>query len=416
MTKTLKKAIILQNNLYCLPENRLAEYHGAIFAEEFRRRGVEATKMVLGDPEKDKPISPLLSVSSTNQRLSAKWWQSQAADLVIFYGGQDVKNIPVMRAIKEGLPDSKLILKMDAAYGPLTHSATDIKKSIAAIYTKTRNGHWKHGKDGAIPGSFAIAAANALIKTALSQTPRSIKKILSLFERADFVSYENTSALTEAQHYCISHNRPDLATKIIWVGYPVRRTYLEPRPEIARKPASIISIANWKHAKDLGLHAAALAEVFRRHSTAQFTLIGNNSSQLLGMISSILPSAVGRIEQINEISNKSLPDYLFRSLVFMLCSSSEGICSAVIEALCAGCSTALSSGPGVPCFKEFVADDCGTQAVSRTPSVMADAVLKELSLWETRTRNPEHIRQTWSKTLVPNLCEHICEVTGFQLP
>lgn len=412
----LKKAIILQNNPYRLPENRLAEYHGAIFAEEFRRHGVDATKMVLGDPEKDKPISPLLSVSSMNQRLSTKWWQSQAADLVIFYGGQDVKNIPVMRAIKEGLPNSKLILKMDAAYGPLTHSVTDIKKSIAAIYTKTRHGHWKHGKDGAIPGSFATAAATALIKTALSQTPRSIKKILSLFERADFVSYENASALTEAQHYCISHNRSDLATKIIWVGYPVRRTYLEPRPKIARKPASIISIANWKHAKDLGLHAAALAEVFRRHSTARFTLIGNNSSQLLDMIVSTLPSAAGRIEQINEISNQSLPDYLFRSQVFMLCSFSEGICSAVIEALCAGCSAALSTGIGVPCFTEFVADDCGTQANTRSVADMANAVLSELDLWKLKKRDPNHIRQIWSRTLVPNLCEHICEVTGFQLP
>lgn len=413
MKRYLKKAIILQNNPYRLPENRLAEYHGATFAEEFHRRGVEATKMVVGDPEKDRPISDLLSISSMEQRLSPDWWRQQDCDLIIFYGGQNPKNIPVLRTIKQGLPNCSLVLKMDAAYGPFLPTLKQFVDSLRALYVKDRHGHV--GPQGHSSAPPILALARAAVKTLINCTPSHQRTLIRLFEIPDFVSYENVSALKEAQLWTEWHHRRALYQKLVWLGYPVRATFAAPRA-IERKPGSIISVANWKHAKDLPLHSKSLALVLEKAPQATATLIGEHSKELLQMVLHHSPAAETRIVQIDEISNKALPDYLHAAEVFQLCSLTEGICSSVIEALCCGCSVALSTGIGVPCFTEFADDNCGTQARTRSVPDMADAVLSELELWKLKKRDPNHIRQKWSRTLVPNLCEHICEVTGFQLP
>lgn len=414
MKRTLQKAVIVQNNLYCMPENRLAEYHGAIFAEAFQRLGVSATKMVLGDPATQHPQSPILSISSMEQRLSPEWWKEQGYDLILFYGGHDLKNIPVLRAIKQGLPASPLILKTDAAYGPAIPTARQLGQTFRTFYIKDRHGHVGPQGHGSAPPVLALA--RAMGKVFVNASPAYQRALVSLFEIPDYVSYENISALQEAQNWAIWNERQDLRDKIIWLGYPVREAFASPQTSVIRKTGSIISVANWKHAKDLPLHARALAVVLRERPSASATLIGEDSQRVLQMTLQHFPEAEPRITQINELSNKALPAHLQAAEVFQLCSFTEGICSAVIEALCCGCSAALSTGLGVPCFKEFVADDCGTQAISRRPRDMADAILHELDLWESGKRDPEHIRAVWSKTLVTNLCQHLCDATGLALP
>lgn len=413
MSNILRKAVFVQNNVYHLPENRLAEYHGAIFAEEFRKHGVQATKMVLGDPDIDKPISQLLHVSSLKQRLSPVWWKAQGYDLIVFYGGLDLANLPVIRAIKEGLPCSSLILKMDAATGQSVTRPRDLVKDFHRCFMQDRHGHVVNGEHA--QNNFLSSMLVAGARTLRSTLPHCRRQYRELFSVPDFVSYELQMAVAQSRNWSRHYKYHDLVDKFIWLGYPVRSEFAEPL-DIRRKPGSIISVANWKHAKDLNLHAQALSEVFMKHPTATATLIGEDSAVLQNMILRQTPSSADRIVQISEISNKDLPVHLQSSQVFMLCSFTEGVCSAVIEALCSGCSTALSTGPAVPCFKEFVANDCGTQAKSRSFPDMANAVLNELALWETNARNFDHIRQTWNCTLVPNLCSHICETCGYSYP
>ena len=414
--RTLKKAVIVQNNPYTVPENRLAQYHGAIFAEAFTTLGVSATKMVLGDPATQRPQSPLLSVSSMRQRLDPEWWKNQGYDLIVFYGGQNPKNIPVLSAIKKGLPASPLILKMDAANGPSPQTFKHAVRSFCISYVKDRHGHVSAAAKGHGSAPPIISLARSAIKALISCNPAHSRQIAELFEVPDFISYENTSALLEAQQWADWYGRRDIRGKIIWLGYPVRDAFAQPQASVARKPNSIISIANWKHAKNLPLHSKSLALALGKNPSASATLIGENSKQLLDMTLRHMPEAATRITQINEISNTALPAHLQAAQVFQLCSFTEGICSAVIEALCCGCSAALSTGIGVPCFKEFTAQDCGTQAVANRPEDMANAILHELDLWSAGKRNPQHTRSVWSKTLSTPLCRHLCEVTGLELP
>lgn len=414
--KTLRKAVFVQPLNYSQDESRLSKYHGAIFAEKLQSWNVDATKMLIGDPEINKPKSSLLSVSSMQQRHSPEYWHQQKFDLVVVYGGESSANIPIFNAIKTGYPETRVILKMDSAYGPFMQNIQGVLKNMGVIYTKTRNGHWSHGKDGTHPGSRLISSLYAIRKAFMMLTPTYKNKLVRLYSAPDYVSFENRYALNQAKDFFEAIKRKNLAEKIIWLGYPVRDEFASLSKEEARKPFSVISVANWKHAKDLNLHAKTTAALLTRFPLSNFTIIGHNSGSLLKMIQSHISSQVHRVRQIDEVPNDELPSLLKTAQVFMLCSSSEGICSAVLEALCSGCSAALSTGIAVPCFSEFVENGCGTQAKSRRVRDMAQAVSAELKAWDEGLRKADEIKNQWEKTLVSNLCRHLCEVTGLVLP
>jgi glycosyltransferase involved in cell wall biosynthesis len=416
MNRCLKKAVFVQSIPYSPLEGRLAQYHGAIFAEKLREWGVDATKMVVGNPTKQIPTSPLLSISSPKQRVSPEFWREQAYDLVVLYGSEDIRNIPMMRAIKQGSPKTVLILKIHSAYGPFVQNFNGILKNMCVTYAKTRYGHWARGKDGAIPGSIVISLLKTMLQVIRMSSPLYKYDLLRVYEASDFFSFENMYVVEQAKNFFQYNKRPDLASKIVWLGYPVRDQFASITEQTTKKAASIISVANWKYSKDILLHAAAIALILQTNPKVHFTVIGANSRNLYDRIIKLVPDAAPQITQIEEVSNKDLPGYLLAAQVFMLCSFSEGNCSAVLEALCSGCSAALSSGIAVPCFKEFVEHDCGTQAASRSPTDMAAAVIKELSAWESGGRDPLAIKDRWSKTLVSNLCKHICRTAGFELP
>ena len=151
--------------------------------------GVTATKLVLGDPVTQRPASPLLSISSMEQRLSPEWWEEQQYDLIVFYGGQDFKNIPVLQAIKKGLPGSKLILKMDASNGPTSRNLLDLLNCSKTIYLKARFGCWSQGGDGTFRASRVTALALAAANARRYMSEKYISNLTLLFTIQDYVSY-----------------------------------------------------------------------------------------------------------------------------------------------------------------------------------------------------------------------------------
>lgn len=404
----------MQSIPYSRDEKRLAQYHGAIFAETLQTMGVDACKMVLGDPAQDQPESPLLDVSSVRHRISPDFWAHHGFDLVVVYGGENTRNLPMLKAIKNGSPETILVLKMDSANGPFRRIPTDLARAVKIAYLKDRHGHVRnHVHDSNAPHAAAIKAFFKLIRLL---SPAYSNQVRRLFEVPDFISYESRLALDEARLWLKSNRLESLGTKLIWLGYPVRDEFAKINDHTCRKPKSIISVANWTHAKDLVLHAKSLAIVLRTNPAAIFTLVGANSNKLYDLIINEFPAAAPRIRRIEEVLNTELPELLQTSNVFMLCSFTEGYCSVVAEALCSGCSVALSTGPAVPCFKEFSANHCGTQARSRRPEDMAEAVLNEIAAWENGLRDPVAIQARWSKTLVSNLCSRLAKTCGFELP
>lgn len=400
------KAVFVQSYLrYDKNEFRAAQYHGAIFAEEFCKNGHLAWKMVDGNPEVDIPISPLLLVSSQQQRISPDYWAEQKFDLIVVYGGHDLSFYPMYQAIKKGLPNCLLVLKTDAVHGMVEVSIKNILKTFTTYYVRIRNGGAKFLKWNGFDGTYKIPIIPSIV-FAIGKCVKSFlkheRKLLPLIDLVDYVSYENKYAIVETQDWLRRQKRKDLVDKIVWLGYPVRDSFALSIEGIIRQSNSIISVANWKHAKDIKLHAEAISLVFQKNQQSTLTIIGNNSDKLYDLIKRISPLHIHRVKVIKEIQNSELGKYLQCSQVFMACSIIEGICSTPIEAMSSGCSCALSSGCGVPCFSEFVQNNCGTQAKSRRPIDMAEAVLKELSLWQNGLRNSDTIKKEWSRTLVSN--------------
>lgn len=404
------KITFLQSIPYSADESRLAKYHGAIFAEEFQKRGVACTKMVLGDPTVAKPKSPLLSVSTREQRCSPAWWREQACDVAVVYGGTTPHDNPVMRAIHEGSPSTKIVLKADAAYATPRQTVQGVLQAMRVAYVQDRHGHTRRGEhDQSHPAVAALHAVACLVRLA---NPRYVRVHASTYRYPHVATFASQSVVEDQAAWLRHYGYVEEAERIRWHGYPVRKEFAYNGQ--SKRPRHVISVANWKHAKDIPLHGKALAKAFDSEPLLTFTVVGANSAMLVNEILRYAPQARTAITQYDELSQTDLPGLLMDAQVFLLCSHKEGYCSAVAEALCAGCSTALSTGIGVPCFREFVANGCGTQARSRSPEDMADALLSEIRKWEDGQRSPRVIAQEWSKTLAPSLCDRIlryCDAT-----
>ncbi|MEI8205756.1 MAG: glycosyltransferase [Kiritimatiellales bacterium] len=414
--KKLKKITFVQSAPYKEDETRLAQYHGAVFAEYLRGKGVDATKMVLGDSLKKKPSSPLLSISSYEERCSPEWWAKEDYDIVLVYGGMDFSYDPVFKAIKKGAPRTVVFLRMDAAYGPFFPKVRRLCQNFHITYVNDRYSHIFDPAVGhqsnSVFGALAIAAVNSLRVF----SPRHTRAIVEHFQLPDYVTYENQSALDDAKKWIQEYGGKRVEEKFIWCGFPIRASFSRILSEVERKPASILSVANWKPQKDIALHAKTTKIVLERCPEATFTIVGENSRRVFDRISRIAPEHIARVNVVEEIENKDLPSLYQSHQIHMLCSKVEGICSTPIEALSSGCSAALPPGVGVPCFREFVANDCGTLAVSRSPEDMANAVLKELELWESGVRTAEHMRNEWARTRVDRLCDILLEKAQLELP
>ena len=396
------KFIILQDIPYRTPEGALMQYHGAIWAEELRRRGHKATKMVVGDPATFTPESPLLSLSTIAQRQDSGFWSSQKTDCVLYYANPSKDCVRVVRAIKEGSPTTKVVSRIEAFWSPERRTIRSTCESLARHYIEARHCPTELFDQETRP------VFPALLRTIAGEAKRLLhnpaKEYLALAEASDITTFFFPRLVDEAQRWLKNHNRDDLAEQVRWAGYPVRPEF-HPAPGGSKVPGSVISVANWRHFKDPELTADAMAIVLRNDPNAIYTVIGQKSERVSNRILAAIPEAASRVHAFDHIDNCKIPELLASSQVLLLCSRREGIPSVLSEALCCGCSLALSTGLAVGAFKDYLAFGDGTQARSRCPSDMADAVLRELEEWRKRSRNCTD--ENWKRSSVSALCEQM---------
>ncbi len=396
------KFIILQDIPYRKPEGALAQYHGAIWAEELRRRGHEATKMVVGDPATITPESSLLSLSTFEQRRNPFFWRGQKADCVLYYANPSKECNRVVRAIKEGSQATRVISRIEAMWAPEQWTVGSACKALVRHYVEARHcptERFDREKRPIIPSLLRSIARES---RRLLRNPA--QDYLALAEASDVTTFFFPRLVEEAKRWLTSHGHPDLAERVQWAGYPVRPEF-HPVPDGSKVAGSVISVANWRHFKDPELTADAMVIVLRSNPNASYTVIGQKSERVANRILAAVPEAASRIQVFDHIDNWKIPGLLASSQVFLLCSYREGIPSVLSEALCCGCSLALSTGPAVDAFKDYLTFGDGTQACSRRPVDMADAVLHELEAW--RNGNRSNTGGNWEKSLVSTLCNQV---------
>lgn len=400
------KFIILQDIPYRRPEGALAQYHGAIWAEELRRRGHEATKMVIGDPNAISPKSPLLSLSTSEQRRDPAFWREQDADCVLFYAGPSVGCVDVVRAIKKGSPRTKVVSRIEAYWAPRKQTPRSLVRAFRECYANKRHcptERFDFEKRAILPALLRTVAATSRLWLRPSGNA-----LIQLVEASDRTTFFFPRLVEETKKFLRESNRPDLLDRIVWSGYPVRPEFRPPEPG-GKQPGSVISIANWRHFKDPELTADATSIVLRNDPQASFTVIGQKSDRVANRILASVPDAAPRLHSFDHVDNWRIPELLARAQVFLLCSYREGIPSVLSEALCCGCSLALSAGPAVGAFRDYLDHEDGTQAASRRPRDMADAVLSELAQWRLNNRNSFDISKRWSGTIVSSLCDELIQ-------
>ena len=398
------KIVILQPVPYHRPEGVLSQYHGAIWAEELQRRGHDAIKMVIGDPSETTPDSPLLSLSTIRQRLDPNFWRELGADIVLSYGGFATTDLRLVRAVKTGSPNTRLIARVEGLQAPRKRSLRASIGEFPARYVAARHCPTESFSKEKAPVVTALLRAVAQTVRSLAADPAG--SFLGLAETADAVTLFFPRLVKKTQSYLESAGRTDLLPKIHWAGYPVRREFAI-HPGCCKKSGHVISVANWRHFKDPELTADAMAIVLRERSDATYTVVGERSDRIAHRILARLPGAGSRIRAMDHVDNHRLPELMTDAVVFLLCSHREGIPSVLSEALCCGCSLALAPGAAVGAFRDYLAEGDGTLARSRHPRDMAHAVLRELDAWTDGSRKALDISQKWDKTRVRSLCDDL---------
>ena len=401
------KIIILQNVPYRHPEGTLAQYHGAIWAEELRRRGHDATKMVIGDPSLVSPESPLLSLSTQQQRMEPAFWRKCGADIILSYGGYSETDLQLVRAIKTGSPKTMFVARIEGLAAPAARSVRASLGAFPARYIAAR--HCPTESFAKEKASAGYAFLRALAQTVRSCITSPCGCFENLADAADAVTFFFPRLVEEAQDFLRQVGRADLSGKVRWAGYPVRPEFVPPTD--AKTSRTVVSVANWRHFKDPELTADAMAIVLRKCPKVTYTIIGQHSQRVASRIVEKNPDSSSQVIAREHIENKMLPSIISQSQVFLLCSYREGVPSVLSEALCCGCSLALSKGPAVGAFRDYLALGDGSQARSRHPQDMAEAILSELDAWASNRRNANMIANKWADTHVSSLCETLLSIS-----
>ena len=400
------KIIILQDIAYRFPENELAQYHGAIWAEELISRGHAATKMVIGDPATTRPRSPLLSVSTIKQRKDPAFWAAQKADIILYYVPTNYLGCDILKAIKQGSPRTMLVARIEGSRGPQIPSFSSFLNSFLGFYIRHRHCHVERHDHATLspPAACAYAAASTIHRYVHSNE----SVYCGIAHWADFITHSTDLAVLEETSFLRHFGQENCISKIVKMGYPIRSGF--PSGLQGKTPFSMISIANWKPVKDPELTAKAVASVLRDNPDATYTVIGKNSDDVTSVLQKLVPMAMNRVTTMDQISNKEIVRYLSSAQVFVCTSWTEGYCSACVEALCCGCSMALTSGHNLICFKDFVANGCGTQARTRRVSDMAAAIHHELDVWAKNPSRGIQISDCWKTSLAPVLCDQLLDL------
>ncbi len=404
MTRRLKTASFPLPMDYQVPELRFTLRDGARFCEHLQSRGVDATKLLRGDPAVQTPESPLLKLATSAQWIDPEWWRTERYDLVVMYG----RPRRAMAAIRQGAPETILCLKMDAGYGVAAEWVPSMS-TLARRYVFYRTVQER-------PALHALARAMATLCRNY-WGPQAIVRQKRLFSLPHFILYEHPAALEQTAGWFRRHGLPEWCRKLALIAHPVRDELTCTGNE-RREPDSMVSIANWTAAyKDARLLEATTHRVFARNATATLRLIGKGSLLLRERILEGCRASPDRIQALEFVHPTEMRQQLVDRQVYLGSSVCESFCIAVAEGLCCGCSAALAPGIGVPSFRYFASGGSGTVAGARSGEALAAAVETEFKRWRAGIHDPPASAARWGERFHTSpLTRKLCDLAGFSLP
>ena len=110
------------------------------------------------------------------------------------------------------------------------------------------------------------------------------------------------------------------------------------------------------------------------------------------------------------IYNEELPAVYGGAMVNYCPSMSEGTHISSAEALCCGCSVAVTPRRELNVVQWYTTRDSGSVSEADTPESLARAIHRELQLWKEGKRNPEAISNAWRNEFA--FRRAICKLLG----
>jgi glycosyltransferase involved in cell wall biosynthesis len=186
------------------------------------------------------------------------------------------------------------------------------------------------------------------------------------------------------------YKRPDLERKLHVTPHSVSDDILlHPLPG-SQKPRTILCGGRWDDPqKDVHLLTAALDRLLKQHPDLPVVIIGDGAANLLEPLARRC-SSVG---WLRAVPHANVPKLLLDCRVLVSSSRWEGYSILASEALCMGCTLAA---PPLPSFVSMAENGrFGTVSTGRNAVSLADAIERELELWDRGSRNPAEIAAVW---------------------
>lgn len=315
----------------------------------------------------------------------ADYWKSLGAEGVVLYAWAMPQFTGIARAIKQaGL---KLLVHLDSA-GWMSPRVDGWTYSKLVLHRFTRERGW------------IIGGARGLVSLARGWVPGlfDLPRIEHM-SLGDVIGVVSPLACERIRRFVRYYNREDVARKVRLSMHPVSPD-LKWQGEVKAKQLCIVG--RWRatdHVKNPRLMFASLEAALRGHPDYECVVVGAYDGLIESAVSGLPQAVRKRFHLTGPLPHQQTMPLVAASRISLCTSVSESFHIASGEALCCGGSVVAPASPYLPALGYFAGEDSGTLARDSSPSAMAEAVNREIALWEGGRRDPARISSHWTARL-----------------
>jgi glycosyltransferase involved in cell wall biosynthesis len=197
--------------------------------------------------------------------------------------------------------------------------------------------------------------------------------------------------------------RGDLTSRLRFAPYAAVKemTYQEAIP----KQPVIIAVGRWQsQQKNAPLLLRVLERVLSEQPHYSARIIGSGSEVVQQLAQHLNADCRSRIDIVGPVDHAKLPAHYAECQIFLCTSRYESFLIAAGEALCCGCS--VVGDARIASLPYFAGLGSGTISCDSSLNNLRDALMAEISAWQTGQRDPVQISRAWQARLHP---DHVAE-------
>ena len=363
----------------------------------FRMIGVESMAVMPGE-RKPEDVADLIRTDYANLE-SAEWWRAHKLDGVVLYAWGAPRYRRVAKAIRDS--GTRLVLNQDSSglvsplsgIWPWLREQAVLNGGMASPHTTIRS---------------AVAIAKGLTLGLLRTEPLRAVHL----RQGDIIAALHPDAAENYRRLCRIYGGKDLAARVAVIPHAISPSLSYGEGSLA-KQNRIIAIGRWDDViqKRPALLTEVIGRLLSRDSHVAVDIVGNLTERIRAWHHGLPPDAARRVHLHGKLPHEEIRRLLLAARVLYCPSAYESFHIASAEALCCGCSVVAADMPTLASVRWFVSRDSGTLAATDDANGHLEALVRELSLWETGGRDPMTISDIWTEILhADKVAERIVKV------